>query len=74
MKNEKSHHPSDEHCKCWGFHFKPAKSSQRALLHQWFKQKHIKEWMHGWGRQNTLNGLVSKQPFKKPLWKLRIDS
>ena len=57
MKNEKSHHPSDEHCKCWGFHFKPAKSSQRALLHQWFKQKHIKEWMHGLGLQNTLNGL-----------------
>ena len=39
------------------FHFAPAKSSQRALLHQWFEQKHIKEWMHGVGLQNTLNGL-----------------
>lgn len=39
------------------FHFAHAKSSQRALLHQWFEQKHIKEWMHGVGLQNTLNGL-----------------
>lgn len=39
------------------FHFAPAKSSQRALLHQWFQQNHIKEWMHGVGLQNTLNGL-----------------
>lgn len=29
----------------------------KALLHQWFEQKHIKEWMHGIGLQNTLNGL-----------------
>lgn len=39
------------------FHFAHAKASQRALLHQWFEQKHIKEWMHGVGLQNTLNGL-----------------
>lgn len=39
------------------FHFAPAKSEQRTLLHQWFEQKHIKEWMHGVGLQNTLNGL-----------------
>lgn len=57
MNNEKSHHPIDEYCKCSSFHFKPAKSSQRTLLHQWFEQKHIKEWMHGVGLQNTLNGL-----------------
>lgn len=57
MNNEKSHHPIDEYCKCSSFHFKLAKSSQRALLHQWFEQKHIKEWMHGVGLQNTLNGL-----------------
>lgn len=37
--------------------FIPAKSSQRALLHRWFEQKHILEWMHGAGLQNTLNGL-----------------
>lgn len=39
------------------FHFKPAQFSQKALLHQWFEQKHIKEWMHGVGLQNTLKGL-----------------
>jgi RimJ/RimL family protein N-acetyltransferase len=39
------------------FHFSHAKSSQRALLHQWFQQPHILEWMHGAGLQNTLNGL-----------------
>lgn len=39
------------------FTFAPAQSSQRALLHRWFAQKHIHEWMHGIGLQNTLNGL-----------------
>lgn len=39
------------------FHFTHAKASQRALLHHWFEQKHIKEWMHGVGLQNTLDGL-----------------
>ena len=39
------------------FHFAHAKASQKALLHQWFEQKHIKEWMHGVGLQNTLDGL-----------------
>lgn len=39
------------------FNFAPAESSQKILLHQWFEQKHIKEWMHGVGLQNTLNGL-----------------
>lgn len=39
------------------FHFAPATSSQRSMLHQWFDQKHIKEWMHGIGLENTLNGL-----------------
>jgi aminoglycoside phosphotransferase (APT) family kinase protein len=47
----------DENGKCSNFHFEPAKPFQRALLHQWFEQKHIKEWMHGIGLQNTLNGL-----------------
>jgi RimJ/RimL family protein N-acetyltransferase len=37
--------------------FAPAEPSQKILLHQWFEQKHIKEWMHGAGLQNTLNGL-----------------
>jgi RimJ/RimL family protein N-acetyltransferase len=39
------------------FHFSPVKSSQRTLLHEWFEQPHIKEWIHGIGLQNTLNGL-----------------
>jgi Acetyltransferase (GNAT) domain len=39
------------------FHFVPAKSSQKTLIHQWLEQKHIREWMHGTGLQNTLNGL-----------------
>ncbi len=47
----------NENRKRSSFHFKPAMSSQRALLHQWFEQKHIKKWMHGRGLQNTLNGL-----------------
>jgi hypothetical protein len=39
------------------FRFVHTEPSQRALLHRWFEQKHIKEWMHGVGLQNTLNGL-----------------
>jgi len=39
------------------FHFAPAIPSQRALIHRWLEQEHIKEWMHGIGLQNTLNGL-----------------
>jgi ribosomal protein S18 acetylase RimI-like enzyme len=39
------------------FRFAHAKPSQRGLLHQWFEQKHISEWMHGIGLQSTLNGL-----------------
>ncbi|MGA8163601.1 MAG: GNAT family N-acetyltransferase [Waddliaceae bacterium] len=47
----------NENRKSLSFHFEPANSSQRALLHQWFEKQHIKEWMHGVGLQNTLNGL-----------------
>lgn len=39
------------------FHFEPVKSSQRILIHNWLVQPHIKEWIHGIGLQNTLNGL-----------------
>ncbi len=39
------------------FSFTPAQASQKELLHRWFEQNHIKEWMHGVGLQNTLNGL-----------------
>lgn len=38
------------------FRFVSAKPSQKPLLHRWFEQMHIKEWMHGVGLQNTLNG------------------
>jgi len=27
------------------------------LIHKWLQQDHIKEWIHGKGLQNTLNGL-----------------
>lgn len=39
------------------FHFEPVKSLQRVLIHDWLVQPHIKEWIHGVGLQNTLNGL-----------------
>ncbi len=39
------------------FRFAFAKSSQWSLIHQWLEQKHIKDWLHGEGLQNTLNGL-----------------
>jgi hypothetical protein len=39
------------------FHFAPVISSQRVFVHEWLEQKHIKEWMHGVGLQNTLNSL-----------------
>ena len=39
------------------FRFAFAKSSQRPLIHRWLEQKHIKDWIHGIGLQNTLNGL-----------------
>jgi 3-dehydroquinate dehydratase/shikimate dehydrogenase len=39
------------------FHFAPVTPDQRTLIHGWFGQKHIKEWLHGEGLQNTLNGL-----------------
>lgn len=47
----------EEDRKCLHWHFEPAKPSQRAMLHHWFEQKHIQEWMHGVGLQNTLHGL-----------------
>lgn len=39
------------------FHFSPFESSQISLIHGWLQQSHIKEWIHGVGLQNTLNGL-----------------
>jgi RimJ/RimL family protein N-acetyltransferase len=39
------------------FHFAPAQSSQRELIHRWLEQEHIKAWIHGTGLQNTMVGL-----------------
>ena len=39
------------------FSFACVKSSQKGLLNQWFEQKHIREWLHGIGLQNTLTGI-----------------
>jgi aminoglycoside phosphotransferase (APT) family kinase protein len=47
----------NEDCKRSAFYFEPAKSSQKALIHRWLEQKHINEWIHGEGLQNTLDGL-----------------
>jgi len=37
--------------------FSPANVSQRELIHRWLEQEHIREWLHGVGLQNTLDGL-----------------
>lgn len=47
----------EEDCQLLSFHFDPVKSTQRALIRSWLAQAHIKEWIHGAGLQNTLNGL-----------------
>jgi RimJ/RimL family protein N-acetyltransferase len=47
----------DENRKRSVFYFEPAKPSQRDLIYGWLAQAHIKEWIHGAGLQNTLNGL-----------------
>lgn len=47
----------EEDRKHLSFYFGPVKPSQRALIHGWLTQPHIKEWIHGVGLQNTLNGL-----------------
>jgi RimJ/RimL family protein N-acetyltransferase len=39
------------------FHFAFAKAAQRSLIHRWLEQKHVAEWIHGAGLQNTLKGL-----------------
>ena len=39
------------------FKFKPAVKSQRELIHLWLQQDYIREWIHGQGLQNTLDGL-----------------
>lgn len=39
------------------FRFAFALPTQRSLIHQWLDQKYIKEWIHGEGLQNTINGL-----------------
>ncbi len=51
---------SEKTCECSSkFYFSPAESCQIALIHTWLQQDHIKEWIHGQGLQNTLNGLES---------------
>lgn len=52
------------------FNFAPAKPSQKTLIHQWLAQPHIKEWLHGIGLQNTLNGLEKffQGPYNVTYW------
>lgn len=47
----------EEDRKHLAFNFAPVKSSQRSLIRKWLEEKHIKEWIHGVGLQNTLNGI-----------------
>src|SRR5271155_2843949 len=37
--------------------FKHAAESQRELIHDWLQQDYIREWIHGQGLKNTLEGL-----------------
>ncbi len=46
-----------QYMKTPNFTFKPAAESQRELIHNWLQQDYIREWIHGQGAQNTLNGL-----------------
>ncbi len=39
------------------FRFAAAELSQRSMIHEWLQQKHVAEWLHGVGLQNTFNGL-----------------
>ncbi len=39
------------------FRFALAEDSQKLMIINWLEQKHIKEWIHGVGLQNTLNDL-----------------
>jgi hypothetical protein len=39
------------------FAFKPVKREQRGLILSWLAMDHIKEWVHGQGLKNLLNGL-----------------
>jgi GrpB-like predicted nucleotidyltransferase (UPF0157 family)/RimJ/RimL family protein N-acetyltransferase len=39
------------------FHFAPIKASQKPRILEWLAQDHIKQWIHGVGLQNTLNGI-----------------
>lgn len=38
-------------------HFSAMKPSQMPMVHEWFQQPHIQEWLHGVGLQNTMTGL-----------------
>ncbi len=39
------------------FYFSHAQENQKQLIHEWLAQKYIREWIHGKGLNNTLNGL-----------------
>ncbi|MBI3258795.1 MAG: GNAT family N-acetyltransferase [Ignavibacteriae bacterium] len=47
----------EDHRRQFIFHFAPVKPSQRSLVHNWLKQTHTKEWIHGIGLQSTLTGI-----------------
>lgn len=52
------------------FSFRPVTKMQQPLILEWIAQKHINEWLHGDGLENTINDLPLKnivfQRFYKP--------
>lgn len=40
------------------FTFRFAQKNDEKMIHNWLRQDHIKEWIHGTGLQNTLNGIA----------------
>lgn len=39
------------------FYFSHVQENQKQLIHEWLAQKYIREWIHGKGLNNTLNGI-----------------
>lgn len=56
------------------FNFKPAIESQRELIHNWLQQGYIREWVHGQGFKNLINGLEKFYQYRKEGKGLERDS
>lgn len=56
------------------FTFKPAMEFQRDLIHNWMQQNYIREWIHGQGLINLINGLEKFYQYQKEGKGLERDS